>query len=197
MKVAVMGTGQVGQAIGTRLQQLGHDVVLGSRQPDTKRNLSLPVVGHAEAARHGAWIINALPGEQAVDILLQCDTQGKILIDIGNYDHAVDQPIVTPLGQALQAALPGARVVKTLNSVSAHLMVDPASLGQPHTVFIASDHADAKAEVTSLLLAFGWQDVIDLGDLSACRAMEQLIPTWMALERYLGGPNFNMHVIRT
>lgn len=197
MKFAVMGTGQVGQAIGTKLQQLGHDVILGSRQPDTKRHLSLPVTSHTEAARHGAWIVNALPGEQAVEILRGCDTDGKVLIDIGNYDHAVDQPIATPLGQALQAALPGARVVKTLNSVSAHLMVDPASLGQLHTVFIASNHAESKAEVTTLLLAFGWQDVIDLGDLSACRAMEQLIPTWMALERYLGGPNFNLHVVRT
>lgn len=196
MKFAVMGTGQVGQAVGAKLRQLGHDVILGSRQPDTKRHLSLPVASHTEAARRCDWIINALPGEQAVDILRNCDTAGKVLIDIGNYDHAVDQPIVTPLGQALQAALPGARVVKTLNSVSAHLMVDPSTLGQPHSVFIASNHAEAKAEVVNLLRSFGWQDVIDLGGLSACRAMEQLIPLWMALEKYAEGPNFNLHVGR-
>lgn len=196
MKFAIMGTGQVGITIGTKLQQLGHDVILGSRQPDTKRHLSVPVASHTEAARHGEWIINALPGEQAIAILRDCDTNGKVLIDIGNYDHAVDQPIMTPLGQALQAALPGARVVKTLNSVSAHLMVDPAALGKLHSVFIASNHAEAKTEVTNLLRSFGWQDIIDLGDLGACRAMEQLIPLWMALEKYTGGPNFNLHVGR-
>ena len=196
MRVAIMGTGQVGQTIGTKLHQLGHGVLFGSRDPDKKRDLPLPVTSHAEAARHGEWIVNALPGEQAPAILAACDTAGKIIIDIGNYDHAVDQPIVTPLGQVLQAALPGARIVKTLNSVSAHLMVDPAALGQTHSVFIASNHAEAKAEVIALLEQFGWQDIIDLGDLGACRAMEQLIPSWMALEKYFGGPNFNLRVVR-
>lgn len=94
MKIAVMGTGQVGQAVGTKLHLLGHDVLLGSRRPDTKKHLSLPVASHAEAARHGQWIVNALPGEQALGILGDCETSGKVLIDIGNYDHAVDQPIV-------------------------------------------------------------------------------------------------------
>jgi predicted dinucleotide-binding enzyme len=88
------------------------------------------------------------------------------------------------------------RLVKTLNSVSAHLMVDPAHLGAPHTVFIASNDAAARREVTGLLQSFGWQDIVDLGDLSACRAMEQLIPLWMSLESRLGGPEFNLAVVR-
>ena len=102
-----------------------------------------------------------------------------------------------PIGEAIQKAFPDVRVVKTLNSVSAHLMVDPASLGQCHSVFIAGNDADAKAEVIGLLQSFGWQDIIDLGDIGATRAMEQLIPLWMRLEEHFDGPNFNLAVIRS
>ncbi len=202
MKFAVMGTGQVGRAIGVKLASLGHDVKLGSRQPESEKARSLTaatglqVASHVEAARHGEWIVNALPGEQVIALLTGCDLDGKIFIDIGNYDHAVDQPIVLPLGQAIQAAFPGIRLIKTLNSVSAHLMVDPASLGADHHVFIAGDDSAAKAEVTELLRAFGWQNILDLGDLGACRAMEQLIPLWMRLEEITNGPNFNLAVVK-
>lgn len=196
MKFGVLGTGMVGSAIARKLNQLGHDVLLGSRTPGDRPDLGVPTGTYAEAAAHGQWIVNALPGEPAVDYLRQCDITGKILIDISNYDHAVDQPIVTPVGELIQNAFPTVRVVKALNSVSAHLMVDPAALGQPHTVFVAGNDAGAKSEVTALLRTFGWTDIIDLGDSSAFRAMEQLIPLWMALERVIGNPGFNLAVIR-
>jgi predicted dinucleotide-binding enzyme len=86
--------------------------------------------------------------------------------------------------------------VKTLNSVSAHLMVDPSHLKGPHQVFIASNDAAAKQAVTGLLKDFGWAEIIDLGDLAACRAMEQLVPLWMQLYKRLGGTNFNLAVVR-
>ena len=196
MRFGVMGTGQVGSSIARKLAALGHEVMLGSREPGGEKasSIGLPVGSYVDAAAHGEWLVNALPGERALDILGKCVLDGKILIDIGNYDHAVDQPIVTPLGEAIQAAFPKVRLVKTLNSVSAHLMVDPASLGAPHSVFIASNDAAAKAEVRQLLVNFGWQSILDLGDLTACRAMEQLIPLWMRLEQVTGGPNFNLLV---
>ena len=202
MKFGVLGTGQVGRAIGGKLARLGHDVMLGSRTPespairDRAAAIGARLGTHTEAAAHGEWIVNALPGEKAVGILTTCAIDGKILIDIANYDHAVDSPIMVPVGLAIQTAFPAVRLVKTLNSVSAHLMVDPLGLSQSHSVFIASNDAAAKDEATNLLRAFGWRDIIDLGDLSACRAMEQLIPLWMALERKLGGPDFNLAVIR-
>lgn len=198
MRFGVMGTGQVGSTIAGKLAVLGHAVMLGSRAPDGEKasKLGLPVGTHAEAAKHGEWIVDAMPGEHAIESLRGCDIDGKILIDIGNYESAVDQPIVTPLGEAIQAAFPKARLVKTLNSVSAHLMVDPASLGAAHTVFIASNDAGAKADVAELLRSFGWQHILDLGDLTACRAMEQLIPLWMRLEQVFGGPDFNLSVAR-
>jgi 8-hydroxy-5-deazaflavin:NADPH oxidoreductase len=75
-------------------------------------------------------------------------------------------------------------------------MVDPGELGKPHSVFVAGNDTAAKAEVSDLLRSFGWTDIIDLGDTTAFRAMEQLIPLWMALERATGGPAFNLEVAR-
>lgn len=198
MKFGVLGTGTVGSAIAGKLRQLGHDVMAGSRTPDAAKakELGVPVGTYAEATAHGEWVVNALPGEPAVDYLLECDIDGKILIDISNYNHAVDQPIVVPVGELIQRAFPTVRVVKALNSVSAHLMVDPGHLGQPHTLFVAGNDAAAKTEVSDLLKTFGWTDIIDLGDSSAFRAMEQLIPLWMALERVTGGPEFQLSVVR-
>lgn len=198
MRIGVLGSGQVGGGIARKLASLGHDVMMGSRSAANKA-ADFPGIklGTAtEAAAHGEWVVNALPGETSLRVLGQCDIAGKILIDIGNYDSAVDQPIAIPLGEAIQKAHPDTRVVKTLNSISAHLMVDPANLQQKHAVFIASNDDAAKLEVTALLENFGWQDIIDLGDLSACRAMEQLIPLWMSLEQKFGGPQFNLAVIR-
>lgn len=198
MKFGVLGTGMVGSAIAGKLKALGHDVMTGSRTPDSAKAeaLGVAVGSYADAAAHGEWVVNALPGEPAVDYLRNCDIDGKILIDISNYNLAVDQPIVTPVGELIQRTFPAVRVVKALNSVSAHLMVAPQHLGALHTLFVAGDDAEAKGEVTVLLRTFGWSDIIDLGDSSAFRAMEQLIPLWMALERVMGGPEFQLQVVR-
>ncbi|HWJ72550.1 MAG TPA: NAD(P)-binding domain-containing protein [Kaistia sp.] len=200
MKFGVLGTGEVGSALSGKLMQLGHDVVIGSRQPggDKARALGARtgagIGSYQEAAAHAEWVVNALPGEEAIGILGGCAIDDKILIDIANYNSAVDQPIVTPIGEAIQAAFPRVRLVKTLNSVSAHLMVEPESLGRPHHVFVASNDIAAKSEVTELLRSFGWVSILDLGDLTACRAMEQLIPLWMRLEEKLGTTHFNLAV---
>ena len=201
MQIGVLGSGEVGGAIGRKLAALDHDVMVSARRPETRRDAfagiaNLSVGSFTAAAAHGDWVVNALPGEQALEILRTCAIDGKILVDIGNYSSAVDQPIAVPLGEAIQRAFPKTRLVKTLNSVSAHLMVDPGHLRGRHQVFIAANDAAAKAEVSALLHDFGWAEIIDLGDLGACRAMEQLIPLWMRLEATLGGPNFNLGVIR-
>jgi len=193
----------VGSAIAGKLAQLGHDVMLGSRDPASERmrnlgvSLGVAVGTNAQAAVHGEWVVNAMPGEPSVEVLRSCELAGKILVDIANYNSAVNQPIIVPVGQAIQEALPEVLVVKALNSVSAHLMVDPAELGTPHTVFVAGEDAAAKAAVTDLLKSFGWRDVIDLGGIAESRAMEQLIPLWMALERVTSGPQFNLEVARS
>ncbi len=198
MRIGVLGSGQVGGGVARKLAALGHDVMMGSRSVPAKADEfpGMKLGSAPEAAAHGELVVNALPGETSLRVLGQCEIDGKILVDIANYDIAVDQPIPTPLGEAIQKAHPRVRVVKALNSVSAHLMVDPGNLQQRHTVFIASNDEAAKREVTKLLESFGWTDILDLGDLGACRAMEQLIPLWMRLEEKFGSPQFNLAVVR-
>lgn len=99
MNFGVMGTGQIGQAVGRKLALLGHDVMLTSRQPDGEkaRSIGLPVGSHQEVARHGG-ADHPRPRWRAGDLLNGCEVDDKIFIDVGNYDHAMDQPIILPLG---------------------------------------------------------------------------------------------------
>jgi 8-hydroxy-5-deazaflavin:NADPH oxidoreductase len=197
MRIGVLGSGEVGGGIARKLKALGHDVMVGSPHAKDKADafagIGLGTVD--EAIAHGEWIVNALPGEASEKALKAAKIDKPILIDIANYDSAVDQPIKTPLAEVLQKQHPKARVVKTLNFVSAHLMVEPGKV-KGAAVFIAGNDAAAKKQVGELLKSFGWEDVIDLGDLSNARAMEQLIPLWMSLEKVLGGPGFALGVVR-
>lgn len=195
MRISVFGTGEVGSALAGKLKSLGHDVVFGSRQPGDAKD-GIPVLSHRDAAAHGDWAVNALHGEDALDILPGLPLAGKLLIDAGNYRSAIEGPIVEPLGQALQRVLPETRVVKTLSFVSAQLMGAPEDLPGTHGMFIAGNDAKDRAEVTELLRDFGWRDIIDLGDLTACRAMESLAPMWVRLNAKYDDVYFNLAVIR-
>ena len=170
INISVFGTGDVVTAIAIRLKALGHAVVFGSREPGADEQ-DIAVLSHQEAARHGDWLVNALHGEHAMATFPGLSLSGKLLVDIGNWQSAIDGPIVETLGESLQRALPQTRVVKA---------DDPA----------------ARAEVTQLLEAFGWRDIFDLGDLTACRAMESLAPMWMRLNSQLGHVWFNLAVVR-
>jgi predicted dinucleotide-binding enzyme len=103
------------------------------------------------------------------------------------------------LAERIQAAFPSARVVKTLNTMNASLMVEPAQLASgDHTVFVSRDQAGAKATVGELLRSFGWRDIIDLGDLATARGTELLLPIWLSLMVALGLPrsSFQFKVVR-
>ena len=195
MNISVFGTGEVGSAVASKLNSLGHDVVFGSRHPGGDRD-GIPVLSHADAAAHGDWIVNALHGEDAMATLVPLDLAGKLLVDIGNWRSAIDSPIVDTLGESLQRALPRTRVVKAMNFPSAQLMGHPEKLDGTHSIFLAADDAAARNAVKNLLESFGWLDLIDLGDLAACRAMEQLAPMWIRLNEKLGHVWFNLHVVR-
>lgn len=195
MKIAVFGTGEVGTAMATRLQSLGHDVVFGSREAGQDKE-GIPVLSHQDAAQHGQWIVNAMHGEHAMQTFPGLPLEGKLLIDQGNWQSAIDGPITETLGESLQRLLPQTRVVKAMNFVSAALMGHPEKLEGPHTVFVAGNDAAARGEVTKLLESIGWQDVLDLGDLSACRAMESMGPLWIRLNSVLDTVLFDIQVVR-
>ena len=101
------------------------------------------------------------------------------------------------VGEQLQRRFPSARVVKSLNTMNAAVMVDPAAVPGYHNVFVSGDDGAAKATVTDLLGQFGWprEAVIDLGDINSARGAEALVLFWVFLRGALGGNQFNLGVV--
>ncbi len=225
MNIAVLGTGSVGRAIATRLHELGHVVTVGTRDPQATLartepdamgtppfsawatdNLGVGLATYAEASTTADLVVNATGGSGTLAALEQAGPEnlaGKVLIDISNpLDFSQGFPPTLfvkdtdSLGEQIQREFPQARVVKTLNTMNADLMVDPASLGAESSVFVSGDDAAAKQTVTELLESFGHTDVIDLGDISTARGTEMYLPIWLRLMGALGTASFNVKVVR-
>jgi 8-hydroxy-5-deazaflavin:NADPH oxidoreductase len=226
MNIAVLGTGMVAKSLAGKLDELGHTVKLGTRdvaatlqrgEPDLAGGPPLrtwleshprtTLATHAEAAAHGELAFFALAGRGALECLasVQGELANKILIDITNpLDFSKGMPPTLTvantdsLGEQIQRAVPNVRVVKTLNTVNAFLMVDPQQLaGGDHTMLVSGNDAAAKAEVTRYLKDwFGWRDVIDLGDITTARGSEMWLPLWSRLWGALKTPMFNLKVVR-
>jgi hypothetical protein len=226
MNIGILGTGMVGQTLAARLIELGHSVVIGTRdpaktlantQPDGmgnppfsawhKQNPQVNLATFAQAATHGEIILNATSGSASLEALKLAgagNLSGKTLIDISNpLDFSKGMPPslfvsnTDSLGEQIQRAFPEVKVVKALNTTNANLMVQPRLLADgDHTMFVCGDEAGAKAQVVELLKSFGWRDVIDLGDLSNARGMEMLLPIWVRLFGALQTPLFNFKIAR-
>ncbi|THV29017.1 NADPH-dependent F420 reductase [Glycomyces paridis] len=220
MNFAVLGTGTVGRTVAARLHELGHHVVIGTRDPEATRARSgdgsfaswadeHPGIGlapFAEAAASAAIVVNASSGGASLEVLGEAgaaNLDGKVLIDIANpLDFSDGMPPTLlycntdSLGERIQHAFPGTRVVKTLNTLTAELMVRPGSLPEGTSVFVSGDDPEAKATAAALLKEFGHTDVIDLGDISTARGTEMLLPVWLRLWGALGSPMFNLKVVR-
>jgi 8-hydroxy-5-deazaflavin:NADPH oxidoreductase len=173
-----------------------------AQHPDVK------VGSFADAASHGELVVNATAGAASHDALRlagEANLHGKVLVDLANaLDFSKGMPPsllvanTDSLAERLQRAFPDVKVVKSLNTMNALLMADPGQLADgDHTVFVCGDDDEAKVQVTQLLTeAFGWRDVIDLGDLSAARATEMVLPIWLRLMGTLRTPAFNFKVVR-
>ncbi|HWJ10835.1 MAG TPA: NAD(P)-binding domain-containing protein [Nocardioides sp.] len=210
MKIAVLGTGMVGRTIAARLDELGHDVLVGTRDPDATRAREdapdLPLATVPDAVGDAEVVVNATNGTASIAMLsLAGDDRlaGKVLLDIANpLDFSAGFPPTLlvkdtdSLGEQVQRAFPNARVVKSLNTLTAELMVRPDLLPEPTSVFVSGDDAAAKATVTALLEEFGHTDVIDLGDITTARGVEMMLPVWLRLMGALGTQNFNFKVVR-
>jgi hypothetical protein len=226
MKIAVLGTGMVGRALAGRTASLGHDVAIGTRDPEATlartdsdamgnppfsawhaEHADVALLPFADAAAHAELVINATSGGSSLEVLQLAGAQalaGKVLIDIANpldfsagFPPTLSVKDTDSLAEQIQRAFPEAHVVKALNTLNAILMVEPEALaGGDHSIFVSGDDADAKATVTELLRSFGWTDIIDLGDLSTARGTEMLLPIWLRLMNALGTPAFNFKIVR-
>jgi 8-hydroxy-5-deazaflavin:NADPH oxidoreductase len=221
MRIAVLGTGMVGQTLAARLDQLGHEVTLGTRDPERTLARTEPdgfgvwAAGHPDvsvatfrdAAAGAEVVLNATTGDASLAVLEAAGAEnlsGKVLIDVANpLDFSRGLPPTLSvkdtdsLGEQIQRAFPDAKVVKTLNTMNAHLMAEPRQLADgDHSVFVSGDDAAAKRTVTELLTSMGHTDVIDLGDISTARGPEMLLPVWLRLWGALGSSAFNFKVVR-
>jgi predicted dinucleotide-binding enzyme len=206
----------VGAAIGSKMIRIGHKVRMGSRTANNGKAAEwVKSAGanagqgtFADAAGFGELLFNCTSGMGSLDALKLAgadNLKGKILIDVSNpLDFSKGMPPflgvcnTDSLGEQIQKAFPDAKVVKTLNSTNATVMVDPAGVaGGDHTMFLSGNDAEAKAEVTDLLKnGFGWKDVVDLGDITAARGQEMILPLWLRLWGSLKTPAFNFKIAR-
>ena len=213
MRIGVLGTGLVGQTIGSRLVRLGHEVMMGSRvEANPTAIIWAKKEGHyasfgtfANAASFGEIIFNCTFGAASLAALEQAGSEnlkGKILIDTANpLDYSTPVWTLTvcnndSLGEQIQRTFPDARVVKALNTVNCNVMVDPGKLTERTDVFVSGNDIEAKAAVISSLRDwFGWQSVIDLGDISTSRGVEMFVVLWQALRNWSSSHRFNIRIV--
>lgn len=216
MKIGVLGTGMVGKALAGKLVELGHEVTMGSRSAGNEA--AVEWAGGAgesahegtfeDAARFGELIVNATAGVASVDALRAAGAEnlaGKVVVDVSNPinpDSGMPPSLefcnTESLAERIQAAFPDALVVKTLNTVNAGVMVDPASVPGSHNVFLSGEDDGAKARVRELLQGFGWPDadIVDLGGVETARGAEMYLSLWLRLMLAGGSAQFNIAVVR-
>ncbi|HET6582084.1 MAG TPA: NAD(P)-binding domain-containing protein [Nannocystaceae bacterium] len=214
MKIGILGSGAVGSAIGGKLVALGHEVKMGSRTATNEKAAAWVASAgkgasqgtFADAASFGEIVFNCTNGNATLEVLQQAGAQnftGKIVVDVSNpldfskgFPPSLSVANTDSLGEQVQRALPDAKVVKTLNTVSNPVMIDPARVKGDHDLFVCGNDAGAKAEVTRILREwFGWKHIIDLGDITQARGTEMYLPLWVRLYGVLGKAEFNIHVV--
>jgi 8-hydroxy-5-deazaflavin:NADPH oxidoreductase len=217
MKIAILGTGMVGVALGTKLVQGKHDVVMGSRTANSEggRKWLESVGGNArtgtfsEAAAFGEIVIDCTNGANSLAALRLSGAEnlrGKILIQVGNpLDFSNGSPPsltvcnTDSLGEQTQREFPETRVVKALNTINCEVMINPARVSGDHVLPICGNDARAKSEAAARLCEwFGWKpsNILDLGDITGARGTEMYLPLWLRLWGALGSPIFNIQIVR-
>jgi len=196
LRIAILGSGNVGMSLARGFADSGHEVAIGTR------DASKPVVatwvgaggralGYAEAAAWAELVVLAVPGRLVRDVVREIGPEafdGKIVIDATNPVLVTDDDVVpaygedSSAGEEVQKALPGARVVKAFNQIMAAHMLSPDTSKGPRHMRIAGDDAAAKEAVAELLRPYGWE-ATDLGGIEHSRALEATTVKWMRSQR--------------
>jgi predicted dinucleotide-binding enzyme len=215
MRIGMLGTGIVGRTLGSGLIGAGHEVTMGSRSATNPMAMEW-MAGHEtgagvgtfeQAAANAEAVINATGGGVTLEALRAAgaaNLAGKLLIDVSNpldfskgFPPSLTVSNTDSLGEQVQAAFPEARVVKSLNTISCDVMVNPGMLVQPTSLFVCGNDVAAKQETRELLGTLGWapESVIDLGDITTSRGTEMYLPLWVRLMGALGTPHFNIAIV--
>jgi 8-hydroxy-5-deazaflavin:NADPH oxidoreductase len=209
MRIAILGTGAVGRALSMAFSSAGHDVVIGTRDPERTRQreewAGIDLVLAAYEDLDGDVFINATDGRGSRPALEAVGDalDGKVVIDTSNaLDFAQGFPPslfisnTDSLAEQLQREFPEVRLVKMFNTMNNTVMVNPQGLGDDSTIFVAGNDPAARQTAASLAADLGWTDVFDLGDLTAARGLEMYLPLWVRIFSLLGRPDFNIKVVR-
>ena len=217
MKIGVLGTGMVGETIGSKLIEIGHQVRMGSRTASNEKSAAF-VAKHGagkasagtftEAAAFGEIIFNCVRGTEAISALKSAEEKnlsGKILVDLSNpldFSHGMPPTLsisnTSSLAEEIQKTFPAAKVVKSLNTINCRIMVNPASInGGDHNIFISGNDPEAKKQVTGILRSFGWaeKNIIDLGDIKSARGAEMYLPLWLSILGSRNSGAFNIKIV--
>ncbi|MEU6057386.1 NAD(P)-binding domain-containing protein [Streptomyces sp. NPDC047097] len=187
--IGILGAGRVGANLADKLAAAGHRITLGVRDPRgaaARAHPGITVADQRTAARTADVVINATPGDGSLERLtgLRAELTGKILVDVSNATRDAGDGLPGELchpggslAEQLQAALPGTRVVKTLNTMLFPVMTAPGTLATPPTAYLSGDDESAKETVAGLLGDLGWRPgwIEDLGDITTARATEAMI----------------------
>jgi len=208
MRIAVIGTGAAGRQLAKGLSDKGHDVVVGTRSPeetgarDEWRGSDLALMPLGEVASGADLVVNITNGSASIEALGQVgpSLEGKVLLDVSNpLDFSGGFPPTLfvkdsdSLAEQIQRAFPATKVVKSLNTVNASVMVEPIA---GTSMFVAGDEAEARRLVVDLLRGLGWEDIIEFPSLDGARAMEMWLPMWVRLMSVLGTAQFNVSIVR-
>ncbi|HEY7193807.1 MAG TPA: NAD(P)-binding domain-containing protein [Gemmatimonadales bacterium] len=181
MKVAILGTGEVGKSLAAGFKKHGHDVKMGHRDPKES---------YADAAKFAELAVLATPWsgtENAIKLTDPRNLAGKVVIDVTNplkFEESQAPQLALGFndsgGEQVQRWLPQSRVVKCFNIVGNTLMVNPQIPGGPPDMFIAGNDAGAKQTVTTICKQFGWP-VVDIGGIEGARLLEPLAMLWVVV----------------
>lgn len=216
MKIAVLGTGNVGDTIGSKLIEVGHTVMMGSRTADNEKAKAF-VAKHqgkasagtfADAAAFGEIIFNCTAGVASIEALKMAgekNLNGKILVDLANplnFSKGMPPSLAiantNSLGEEIQKIFPQTKVVKALNTMWCGLMVNPGMInGGDHSTFVCGNNTEAKEKVKVILKSFGWQEknILDLGDITKARGTEMYLPIWLSIYGATNNGAFNIKIV--
>ena len=209
MQIAILGTGAVGPALGKALSAAGHQVTIGTRDPDQTKardewaDVDLPLAAYQDL--DADVFINATNGRGSLAALQAVGDalNGKVVIDASNaldFSHGFPPSLFVSntdsLAEQLQRELSEARLVKMFNTMANQVMVHPRGLADDSTIFVAGNDATARQTAASIAADLGWTDVFDLGDLTAARGLEMYLPLWVRIFGQLGRPEFNIKLVR-
>jgi 8-hydroxy-5-deazaflavin:NADPH oxidoreductase len=209
MQIAILGTGAVGPALAKALSAAGHQVTIGTRDPEQTKareqwaEVDLPLAAYrdldADIFINATNGLGSLPALQAVGDALN----GKVIIDASNpldfsqgFPPSLFVSNTDSLAEQLQREFPEARVVKMFNTMANQVMINPCGLADDSTIFVAGNDTEARQSAASIAADLGWTDVFDLGDLTAARALEMYLPLWVRIFAQLGRPEFNIKLVR-